>query len=291
MTENTFADPSYSVENYRAHRPKYPERLYKDILEFHDSQNGQRGVAVDLGCGPGIVTEALTSYFDTVIGVDPSQSMIKLASQCAPDTLQGKLEYKVGSAEDIPVEAGSVDMITAGTAAHWFAPEWWSTAAKVLRSGGTVALFAVARPFYTLNSHPEAVKINTEAREVAMSSLTDYMMLKGNQVARSMSSDLPLPPSETGTWGPVDRRVWNKDGAVEGEEVYMSEKLTMKEMKAKARTGSPIHRWAEANKDKVGTPEDPIEQVAAVVKKLTGWSDEHVFEIGYGLSLVLVKRL
>ncbi|TFK56848.1 S-adenosyl-L-methionine-dependent methyltransferase [Heliocybe sulcata] len=290
MAENSFADPNFSAEKYKAHRPKYPERLYNDILAFHDSQGGQRGLAVDLGCGPGIVSEALALYFDKVIGVDPSSVMIDVASKCTPDTLRGKLEYKTGSAEDIPVGAGTADIITAGTAAHWFSPEWWSSAAKVLRPGGTVALFATAIPFYTLNSHPEALRINKEARELAMSALKDYMQ-KGNQVAMSMSSELPLPPADTGIWGPVDRRVWNKGGPVEGEEVYMSEKMNLVEMKARARTGGPTYRWEEANRAKVGTPEDPTEQVAALIKQITGWSDETVFEVGYGLSLIMVKRL
>ncbi|EPQ60258.1 S-adenosyl-L-methionine-dependent methyltransferase [Gloeophyllum trabeum ATCC 11539] len=290
MSQNTFADPSFSAENYRAHRPKYPEHLYRDILQFHDSQGGQRRHAVDLGCGPGIVSEALTSYFDKVTGVDPSQGMVEVASKSIPEGLKVKLEYKVGSAEDIPAEHGSVDLITAGTAAHWFAPDWWSSAEKVLRSGGTVALFSAGRPFIAPSAHPEAQRLNAIMRDVVMSVLKNYFQ-KGNEIAFDMSRELALPPSDTGVWGPVERKVWNNDEAAGQEEIYMSEKLTIHQMKARARTGSPVHRWEAANPEKVGTAEDPIEKAAAAVKEITGWSDEHAFEMGYRLSLIMVKRL
>ncbi|KZT19290.1 hypothetical protein NEOLEDRAFT_1142307 [Neolentinus lepideus HHB14362 ss-1] len=47
----------------------------------------------------GIVTETLTSYSEWVLGVD--EWMIALTFKCTPDTLKGKLDYKVGSAENI----------------------------------------------------------------------------------------------------------------------------------------------------------------------------------------------
>src|SRR2546423_3765771 len=41
----------------------------------------QRRRALDFGCGPGRLSQALASYFDQVDGVDISPSMIELAGQ------------------------------------------------------------------------------------------------------------------------------------------------------------------------------------------------------------------
>lgn len=52
----------------------------------------------------------------------------------------------------------------------------------------------------------------------------------GNNVAFNMLEDLPLPPQGTGISGPVERRVWNRDGAVGDEQIYMTQKSTLTQL-------------------------------------------------------------
>ena len=51
------------------------------------------------------------------------------------------VRFEVGSAESMPVEDASVDLLVCGIAAHWFDASWWNEAARVVKPGGTVALF------------------------------------------------------------------------------------------------------------------------------------------------------
>ena len=72
---------------------------------------------VDVGCGSGQSTNIFQPYFKKILGFDVSAEQIKQAK------LQNKfdnIDYMKGSAENIPVEDKSVDLIVAGTAAHWF---------------------------------------------------------------------------------------------------------------------------------------------------------------------------
>ena len=64
--------------------------------------------------GTGISTRALSSLADVVIGVEPSTAMLDQAWAAANVT------YRVGSAEDLPVEDASCDLISVGSALHWF---------------------------------------------------------------------------------------------------------------------------------------------------------------------------
>jgi trans-aconitate 3-methyltransferase len=97
----------------------------------------------------GIVTEELSRKFNQVIGVDPSEKM--LSAVHVPPAREGKLpiDFKVGTAEDLSfIPSNSVDMVTAGQAAHWFKhdkalPE----IARILKPGGTLAFFCIRRPF------------------------------------------------------------------------------------------------------------------------------------------------
>ncbi|KDQ64781.1 hypothetical protein JAAARDRAFT_202064 [Jaapia argillacea MUCL 33604] len=290
---NSFAQSTFSAENYKAYRPRYPERLFTDILEYHDSHGGGRESALDLGCGPGTVTEPLTAFFDKVAGVDPSQGMLDVASKSAKTlTLEGKsLEYLVGSAEDIPACDSSVDLITSGTSAHWFPANWWTNAARVLRPGGTVAVFAYGTPFVRSHMHPEAAKITKKAWSWRTApELAPYIQESGN-IAERLFDDLPLADPTSGEWGLVERRVWNKDGDDENQEPYMTAQPTLSSWRTRFATVSPVFRWREANPDKVGTDEDPLERCIKELKEMTEWSDDQVIEIGMSFTLITVKRL
>ena len=93
----------------------------------------------------GIVTEELYKKFDKVIGTDPSEKM--LSAVHSPVSKDGKapIDYKVATAEDLSfVESNSVDLVTAGQAAHWFNHEKsFPEIARILKPGGTLAFFCI----------------------------------------------------------------------------------------------------------------------------------------------------
>lgn len=278
---STFADQSYSISSYDAYRPKYPQQMYETIMEYH---RGDNELALDLGCGTGIVTTDLLrlGQFNKVIGVDPSEPMIDYATKSRKDL---GVEFRVGRAEELDwVGTASVDMLVAGTAAHWFSSDWWDEAARVLKPDGTVAVF-VYGGMWPDPHHPKA----NELRATMFSFEKELgNWSPGNAVSHNMYDDLPLPTNPQDFIN-LQRIQWNRDG--KGEKLLMSDKLTIPSWRNRAYTFGVAHRWKLENPKKFGTSEDPIERVANKIKEFASITDESTeFICGHSLSLILLRR-
>ena len=93
---------------------------------------------VDVGCGSGQSSSAFAAHFDRILGVDTSASQIEIAAKTSEDY---NVEFRVSSAEELPVEDGSVSLVTAMCAAHWFdLPRFYAECERILAPDGVVAL-------------------------------------------------------------------------------------------------------------------------------------------------------
>lgn len=100
---------------------------------------------LDLGCGTGRFSGALAIQFDAeVIGIDPSIKMLDVARSKARD---GRVRYKRGAAEAIPLPSSSVDMIFISMSFHHFRDVGIATreCRRVLRERGKLFLRAGSR--------------------------------------------------------------------------------------------------------------------------------------------------
>lgn len=80
-------------------------------------------VVLDIGCGSGTAAREAAALVTEgrVIGIDPSPAMLRIAAE---QTVSGpggdRIEYRVGSAESIPLEDGTVAVAMAiNTIHHW----------------------------------------------------------------------------------------------------------------------------------------------------------------------------
>ena len=120
---------SRSAQAYERGRPGYPEAAIRHLV----AQLPPRPVVLDLAAGTGKLTRPLLEAGLSVIAVEPVAEM-RAALPAGARTLDG-------TAEAIPLEAGSVDAVTVGQAFHWFDGEAALTEiARVLRQGGALAL-------------------------------------------------------------------------------------------------------------------------------------------------------
>lgn len=121
---------------YTQFRRDYSDALYDAITERAGAGAGRR--ALDLGCGTGFVTASLRRRGWDVVGADFSQPMLAEAQAF----LAPRADLVRSRAEALALRDGSVDLVTCGTAFHWFAPRpTLDEIARVLAPGGTVALF------------------------------------------------------------------------------------------------------------------------------------------------------
>ena len=151
---------TFSAKAYAAFRPSYPASLYRTVLSYHHQKPQQfppapqpppspSGTLLDVGCGHGLISRALSPYFESAIAIDPSAGMVAQAREMTAADLalisanKAKIEFRQGGAEDLSfLPEKSVDLAVAGQAAHWFDyGRAWPALARAVRPGGSVAFF------------------------------------------------------------------------------------------------------------------------------------------------------
>lgn len=126
------------VEHYVKHRPGYPEAL---LVALRDEVGISVGsVVADIGSGTGISTAMLLRTGAEVYAIEPNAAMRQAAdAQFAGEPRFHSVDAR---AEETTLPNGSVDVITAGQAFHWFDRDAARREfLRVLRPGGRVALF------------------------------------------------------------------------------------------------------------------------------------------------------
>lgn len=130
------------VDNYVRYRPGYPQAVV-DYLHAELGVAAEAGataaVVADIGSGTGILTRLLLDNGHTVFAVEPNDAM-RAAAEAALGGRPGFHSVN-GTAEATTLPDGSVDLVTAGQAFHWFDPGAARVEfARILRPGGAVAL-------------------------------------------------------------------------------------------------------------------------------------------------------
>lgn len=126
------------VDAYVRYRPGYPDALIQTLRAEADLSPGS--VIADVGSGTGISTELFLRSGFEVHAIEPNAAMRTAAERW----LGGNARFHSvhGAAEATTLPPGSVDLVAAGQAFHWFdAVRALREFARVLRSTGSVALF------------------------------------------------------------------------------------------------------------------------------------------------------
>ncbi|KAF8866480.1 S-adenosyl-L-methionine-dependent methyltransferase [Acephala macrosclerotiorum] len=283
MATNTPKDPtfrSYSAEEariYATHRLSYPEALYNKVLEHHASTGGQFGLLFDVGCGPGNATRDVALSFDQALGADPGDAMIGAARDIGGKTKSGKeIRYEVCAAEEISriegLEEESVDLLTSAMAAHWFdMPKFWADAAKVVKPGGTVALWTCSSLF----------PLKEVFLRLERETLGPYAQ-PGNILSMNMYDDLPRP------WD-VSPPITEFPESNNGVDFFGGgETRTLVQIENGMGTVSMVTRWRAANPELVGTDKDVVKVFAKELREALGGQD-WVVE-GSGTTIMLFKK-
>lgn len=107
------------AEKYARYRWSYaPEAL--DAI-FRVSGLGPSTVAADLGAGTGILSLPLCARCARVFALEPNLEMAALAAFALRDRAGACV--LASTAEDTALASGSLDLVTAGQAIHWFDPK------------------------------------------------------------------------------------------------------------------------------------------------------------------------
>jgi SAM-dependent methyltransferase len=125
-----------SREAYDAFIGRYADRLAPRLIAFAGVQRGER--VVDVGCGPGSLTEALGELLgpEHVAAVDPSEPFAAASAERVPGA-----DVQVGAAESLPWPADAFNVALAQLVVNFMsdADEGVAEMRRVVRPGGTVA--------------------------------------------------------------------------------------------------------------------------------------------------------
>jgi SAM-dependent methyltransferase len=131
------------ADAYARHRPRYPHELFVWLA----SVIPDRQLAWDAGTGNGQVAIALAEHVDRVVATDAS------ADQLARAVAHERVAYRNEPADRVSLPQGSIDLITAGAAAHWFELEgFYREVRRVAKRGAVVALFSYGPRDFTADA-------------------------------------------------------------------------------------------------------------------------------------------
>ncbi|MGA9795738.1 MAG: methyltransferase domain-containing protein [Rhizomicrobium sp.] len=105
-----------TVPFYARYRLGYPDELIARIVQICGAMRGD--LALDLGCGPGLVAIPFARAGMKVTAVDPEPDMIAAATEAAREAGVA-LDVRRGSSFDLPPGIGPFKLVTMGRSFHW----------------------------------------------------------------------------------------------------------------------------------------------------------------------------
>jgi SAM-dependent methyltransferase len=128
---------SGKVAEYIASRPDYPQALFDALVLRCPPVDG--ATAADVGAGTGLLTRGLLASGYRATAVEPNPAM-REACDLVCGAFAGYRSVE-GAAESMPLAPGSIDLVTAAQAFHWFDVEAArAECLRVLTPRGIVAL-------------------------------------------------------------------------------------------------------------------------------------------------------
>ncbi|CAF0855710.1 unnamed protein product [Adineta steineri] len=305
MLSTNPTDPTFrsynavQAQTYAVERRSYPNELYDTVLKYHTNTGGKLNQLLDVGCGPGNATRDLSIAFDHAVGADPSAEMIAAARSRGGKTRSGDdIKFEISLAEECSkineIGAETVDLLTVAMAAHWFNMDaFWTEAAKVLKPGGSVALWTLAS-LYCHPCTPNAAEVQRILFHLEREVLAPFE-LPSNRLSRDMYDKLVLPwdvmpPITAFSSSDFVRHEWDRDGILSNGNIFFgqSDETSLNELERGLATSSMVTRWRNANPDLVGTDKDCVRETMKKLKEAL--NGQETFIQGSGTVLLLFKK-
>ncbi|KAH7040932.1 uncharacterized protein B0I36DRAFT_311771 [Microdochium trichocladiopsis] len=202
------------------------------------------------------------------------------------------IRFEVADAEELAVvPAGSVDLIVSAAAAHWFdMPRFWRAAGRVLKPGGTVALWVGGAIRPDADFLPDQVVAGEiQAAVDEFDAEVDAFLMPGNRLCVGLYRDLGMPWDD-GRHPRTDSSAGAGAGAGEGEggqdagEVFDKETFRRVEWGTQTPGSLPMAEFLANGGREV--PLDALEMVLGTASYVTRWREANAHLAGTGADVV-----
>ena len=264
-------DAKFDWENYMAQRPDYTASEFYDLVwAYHERHSDRYVLAHDIGTGPGNVAEVLAKRFERVIASDPSQLHINTAERRINDA---SVIYKHCRAEDLvnainPNDLGKADLVTVAECIPLMhAEQAMPVFAKLLRPGGTVAIWFYGRPIFAEKGQEKSQAIYDR---IVGKAFERVFPLKGSPMAKSfvtITSWLDVIPFSHELWSDVERIKWNNDRPIS----FLDEQYFDFEVKYESAVGSADKIEERKDRDFWAKEDCGIEWVRSFINAQWPW--------------------
>lgn len=199
---------------YTTNRPVYSPAFHDRIWDYHRSHSNHWTLAHDVGTGPGNVASVLSTRFDKVTASDPSGFHVAVAQR---HLSASNVTVEQCRAEDLvtlmgPDSHGKADLITLAECIPLIdAEEAFSGFAKVLRPGGTLAIWFYGKPIFAAKGQERSQRIYDQIAGKAFSRIFPIKDTIWQHAFTVMASWLDCIGFPREDWTDVERTKWNHD--------------------------------------------------------------------------------
>jgi ubiquinone/menaquinone biosynthesis C-methylase UbiE len=156
---------------YISARPALPPAVLSAVKQYIQEKGpcaGDKTFALDAACGSGQSSVPLAEEFDSVLGLDISPEQIRQANLSSHPS---NISFKVGSADKLPVEDESVDVVFCCMALHWMnRDKFFSEVQRVLKKNGVLAIVG-----YKDAGAETPVELSSELRDKFMDAQAQFV--------------------------------------------------------------------------------------------------------------------
>ncbi|SCU98283.1 LADA_0H11848g1_1 [Lachancea dasiensis] len=282
---STYSEKSFDSEFYQENRPTYPKSLYRAIVSYHQ---GPAVNVIDIGCGTGISTFPLLEYFGSVIGSDPSSTMLtsaeRMKSRLNPHD-QNRLKFQQCAAEEISSLAknSTVDMVVGAESVHWLDHDrFFDQVHQVLRPGGTVAYWFYVEPIFL--DFPEA-NVIYEKYVYEDPAYMGPLWKSGKENLRYFGEPINIPHDK---FGELQKHIYRPlQSNVKTQYYEHREAFTMNDFRKYLRSWSAYHTWQQKYG---GTGADVAEMLIQELKQRCNWDEQTPLRVEWGTAYYMARK-